>query len=427
MSDGYQFLNQLVHTEFTGDFEVPEEAALQGESTTKKVRADKAEQLPLSDDDDDFIPASVASGDTEFSFEDSMVPYLRQISKTPLLTPVEETQLFEQFSAKTQRIEELLNKLPPSILDGVKSQLRRSRRAKPKSARRWWTPMDIGGILEQISTEIRACQHGQTGDPPEAQDAIETIWNQLTTAVEEMTAVREKIIRANLLLVASVVMQYRAYTASMTLLDLMQEGNIGLMKAVEKFDLRKGCKFSTYAYWWIMQAVQRALAQQSRTIRIPCYIGTVRQSIIETQTRLTKELDREPTIEETALAMGMEENRIVEILQSGRGTISLDSPLFDSNDTTVSDTLADESSVAPEKETLTRSTKESLEKALNTLTWREKVVIQLRFGLTDGTEYTLAEIGRELGISRERVRQIQEEVLRKFRHPIHSKFLKELL
>ena len=425
MSDGYQFLNHLVHAEFTGEFEVPDEAGLQVEST-REFSEDKGEQMPVSDVDE-LIPAASSSADTDFSVEDGMVPYLRQISKTPLLTRVEETQLFEQFSAKTQRIDELLNTLPPSILDHVKSQSNRRRKAKPKSVHRWWTPMEIGGILELISTEIRVCQNGQTEETPDQRDAIETLWSQLTTAVEEMTTVREKIIRANLLLVASVVMQYRAYTASMTLLDLMQEGNIGLMKAVEKFDLQKKCKFSTYAYWWIMQAVQRALAQQSRTIRLPCYIGTVRQSIAETQTRLSKELNREPAISEIALAMGMAESRVVEILQSGKGTISLDSPLFDSNDTTVSDTLADESSVAPDKEVLNRSARESLDKALNTLTWREKIVIQLRFGLTDGTEYTLAEIGQQLGISRERVRQIQEEVLHKFRHPIHSKSLEELL
>ena len=425
MSNGYQLLNQLVDTDLTGDFEVSEEAGMKM-PPTKKLAEDKGEQLPLSNVDE-LIPATGSNSNVEFNFEDGLVPYLQQISKTPLLTPVEETQLFEQFSAKLLRIDEILKQLPPSMLESVQSHLRRSRKTKRKSVRRWWSPMEIGGILELISTEIGANQNGKNEENSDQQDAMETLWNQLSTAVDEMTTVREKIIRANLLLVASVVMQYRAYTASMTLQDLMQEGNIGLMKAIEKFDLRKGCKFSTYAYWWIMQAVQRALAQQSRTIRLPCYIGTLRQSIVDAQTRLTKELNREPTFTEVAQALGMDENRVVEILQSGKGTVSLDSPVFDSNDTTVSDTLEDELSVAPDKEVLTRSTKESLEKALNTLTWREKVVIQLRFGLTDGTEYTLAEIGRELGISRERVRQIQEEVLRKFRHPIYSKSLKELL
>ena len=425
MSNGSQLLNQMVDTEFTGDFEVSEEAGLKM-PPSKKLSEDKGEQLLLSDLDA-RIPVSNASSDAVFKFEDGMVPYLQQISKTPLLTPIEETQLFEQLSVKIQRIDEILQQFPHSMLESVKSHLRRSRKAKRKSVCRWWSPMEIGGILDLISAEIGTCQCGQSGDNPCQKDAIETLWNELNIAVEEMTTVREKIIRANLLLVASVVMQYRAYSASMTLQDLMQEGNIGLMKAIEKFDLRKGCKFSTYAYWWIMQAVQRALAQHSRTIRLPCYIGTLRQSIVDTQTRLTKELNREPTYSEVGRAMGMDENRVVEILQSGQGTVSLDSPIFDSNDTTVSDTLEDELSLAPDKEVLTRSRRESLEKALNTLTWRERVVIQLRFGLTDGTEYTLAEIGRELGISRERVRQIQEEVLRKFRHPIYSKSLKELL
>ena len=412
-------LNHLVDTEFAGDIEVPEKEGLKM-PPSKNLTDERGEQLPVSDLDE-LIPASNASSDAVFNFEDGMVPYLQQISKTPLLTPIEETQLFEQFSVKIQRIDELFKQLPPSMLESVQTNLRRSRKAKRKSVRRWWSPMEVGGIIDLISAEIGAYQNGQTADYPYQKNAIETLREKISIAVDEMTAVREKIIRANLLLVASVVMQYRAYSASMTLQDLMQEGNIGLMKAVEKFDLRKGCKFSTYAYWWIMQAVQRALAQHSRTVRLPCYIGTLRQSIFDTQTRLTNELNREPTYREVAKAMGMDENRVVEILQSGQGTISLDSPLFDSNDTTVSDTLEDESSLAPDKEVLTRSRKESLEKALNTLTWREKVVMQLRFGLTDGTEYTLAEIGRELGISRERVRQIQEEVLRKFRHPIYSK------
>ena len=425
MSDGFQFLNHLVQGEFTGDVEDSDEAALQREPT-KEFSEDKEEQLPLAEDEG-FIPAARSSADADFPVEDGMAPYLRQISKTPLLTPVEETQLFEQFSANTQRVEELFNKLPPSVLECVKSQAQSRRKSKSKFVRRWWTPMEIGGILELISTEITVYRNGHTEEIPGEQDDLETIWNQLTAAVNEMTTVREKILRANLLLVASVVMQYRAFTASISQLDLMQEGNIGLMKAVEKFDLRKKCKFSTYAYWWIMQAVQRALAQQSRTIRLPCYIGTIRQSIADTQSRLNKELDREPTIKEISLAMDMAESRVVEILQSGRGTVSLDSPMFDSNDTTVSDTIADESSVTPEREVLNVTARESLDKVLDTLTWREKVVIQLRFGLTDGTEYTLAEIGRELGISRERVRQIQEEVLRKFRHPVYSKSLKELL
>lgn len=366
--------------------------------------------------------------DVSGDISDGVFSYLQEIARTPQLTHKEERKLFEAFSASTQQISELLNRLPPQILAKAQSTSGRGRGNKTKSSNgRWWSPMEIRTVLARISTSYQTAQNRAVEGETVEKDAVETVWSQLTAAVSAMEAVREQIVCANLLLVASVVKRYRFYPLSLSLLDLMQEGSIGLMKAVEKFDLGKGCKFSTYAYWWIRQGIQRALSQQSHTIRIPDYIGSTRQSITKTQARLARELEREPSIKETALAMGIDEGRVVEILQSVNGAISLASPCFESTDTTLSDMLANESHATPEEELLCLSNRESLEKVLNTLTSREKTVIQLRYGLTDDKEYTLAEVGQQLRISRERVRQIQEQALGKLRHSTRLQSLKELL
>jgi len=271
-------------------------------------------------------------------------------------------------------------------------------------------------------------------DEPQFQDdfineeTLDHLWVELNIAVERVQGTKNAIVQANLLLVASIAKQHNHSKSALTFLDLMQEGSIGLMKAVEKFDLSRGFRFSTYATWWIMQAIKRALDQQSQTIRIPCYVGETRRTIEATRAKLSRELEREPNNEEIAARVEMNVERVVEIIQSTRRTVSLDSPLSESSpDATISDLLPDEEQSSPEDELLVNSDKESLEKVLNTLTEREKLVIQLRYGLNDGTEYTLADIGRRLGISRERVRQIEDEALRKLRHPTREPLLKEIL
>ena len=383
--------------------------------------------------DDDLISSFRQRGDVADNTRDEAFSYLQEIARTPLLTPQEEVELFQKFEAGKQSVTELLEQLPPAILEKVRPKASRRRGAKQRATHGiWWSPMNLGPLLEQIRKELKAYQRAQKNDPSgdraEENEYLSKLWTELYAAAQQIHHAKLKIVEANLLLVASIAKQHNFNKSSLSFLDLMQEGSIGLMKAVEKFDLERGYRFSTYATWWIMQAIKRALDQQSQTIRIPCYVGETRRSIKQAQAKLARDLEREPDVKEIAEAVQMSESRVIEILQSTKGTISLDSPLSESSpDATISDLLADESQVSPEEELLSSSEKDSLEKVLNTLAPRETLVIKLRYGLTDGTEYTLAEIGRQLGISRERVRQIEDEALRKLRHHTRVQYLKELL
>lgn len=366
---------------------------------------------------------------------DEAFSYLQEIARTPLLKPTEEVDLFRKFEAGKVGVAKVLNQFPESILAEVRPKVTRRRGARQQVENElWWSPMNLGIILDQVRHVIGAYQASGTAESPEVPNhaaeckRLEALWIKLEVAVQKIQDAKLKIVEANLLLVASIAKQHNFNKSSLSFLDLMQEGSIGLMKAVEKFDLKRGYRFSTYATWWVMQAIKRALDQQSQTIRIPCYVGETRRSIKQAQSSLARNLEREPDMREIAKIVDMPENRVIEILQSTKGTVSLDSPLSEASPgATVSDLLADDSQITPEEELLDVSAQESLEKVLNTLAPRETLVIKLRYGLTDGTEYTLAEIGRQLGISRERVRQIEDEALRKLRHHTRVQYLEELL
>ena len=414
------------------------------------------------EDDGDFSPLSAPtdltnegqlitnfkrSGDNSETSKDEAFSYLQEIAKTPLLTPKIEKELFAEFGNQRKDVTRLLECFPDLILENSKPKVNRRRCNKDglTGVEAWWTPMNISVVIENMEKEIRSYKLRMYGDFVPSLEGIEVndeieddfiakpilekLWIELNRAVSHVQETKNAIVQANLLLVASIAKQHNHSKSALTFLDLMQEGSIGLMKAVEKFDLARGFRFSTYATWWIMQAIKRALDQQSQTIRIPCYVGETRRTIEATRAKLARELEREPSNEEIADRLGnIDVERLTEIVQSTRRTVSLDSPLSEASpDATISDLLADEDQSSPEDELLVNADKESLERVLNTLTEREKLVVQLRYGLRDGSEYTLAEIGRRLGISRERVRQIEDEALRKLRHPTRESLLKEIL
>ena len=379
---------------------------------------------------DDFQPPAEVTNNPA----DSAFVYLQKIARVPLLSQQQEVELFQQFEKAAQRITELFDQLPPPILQSVQLRFKQRRNRNPETKQvsdsgqegRWWSSMQIAAILDQIDQEIKGYQGIEIGGSQSLR-CLDSLWRALNDATRKMRQLKKEIVEANLLLVASIAKRYLFNRNPLSFLDLMQEGSIGLMKAVNKFDLQKGCRLSTYASWWVKQAITRSLDSQSRTIYLPIHLLAARRSIFKAESLLFHQLGRKPNLEELAEEVGLSQTRVAEILQAASGTVSLDLPLSDfSPDATISDFLPDENQPPSDQELLLASEKEVIDEVVSELSPREKLVIQLRYGLTDDREYTLVEIGSILELSRERVRQIQGEALDKLRRPTRLKYLEEI-
>lgn len=257
------------------------------------------------------------------------------------------------------------------------------------------------------------------------EEELEVAKKMVEGSEQEKDAARKRMSEANLRLVVSIAKRYVG--RGMQLLDLIQEGNLGLMRAVEKFDYTKGYKFSTYATWWIRQSITRAIADQARTIRIPVHMVETINRVLRTSHSMVQKLGREPTTTEIAQELHMEVSKVEEILKIAQEPVSLETPIGEEEDSHLGDFIQDDEASQPSEEASYTLLREQLEEVLSTLTPREEQVLRMRFGLVDGKPHTLEEVGKEFDVTRERIRQIESKALRKLRHPSRSKKLRDFL
>ena len=381
--------NMLEYQEISDYFKEFNLTPEQIEKVLEYLEANHVDVLRIADDDDILIDDEDTEADIEVekldltvpdgvSIEDPVRMYLKEIGKVPLLTAEEEIDLakdMEDGAVAQEKIE---------ILKGRMENASEEEKAEMEA---------------DIKAEQKLADRGA--------DA------------------KKRLAEANLRLVVSIAKRYVG--RGMLFLDLIQEGNLGLIKAVEKFDYRKGYKFSTYATWWIRQAITRAIADQARTIRIPVHMVETINTLIRVSRQLLQELGREPTPEEIAEEMNMPVERVREILKISQEPVSLETPIGEEEDSHLGDFIQDDNVPVPADAAAFTLLKEQLVEVLSTLTDREQKVLRLRFGLDDGRARTLEEVGKEFNVTRERIRQIEAKALRKLRHPSRSRKLKDYL
>ncbi len=381
--------NMLEYQEISDAFQSMCLSAEQLENVLEYLEIHNVDVLRISDDDDDDILIEDEDVEVEnidltvpdgVSIEDPVRMYLKEIGKVPLLSAEEEIDLAQKMENGAVAHEKII--------------ILRGRRDKPET-----TPEEKREFNEEINQLLLEQDYGE--------DA------------------KKRLAEANLRLVVSIAKRYVG--RGMLFLDLIQEGNLGLIKAVEKFDYRKGYKFSTYATWWIRQAITRAIADQARTIRIPVHMVETINKLIRVSRQLLQELGREPSPEEIAAQMNMPEERVREILKISQEPVSLETPIGEEEDSHLGDFIQDDNVPVPADAAAFTLLKEQLGEVLGTLTEREQKVLTLRFGLQDGRARTLEEVGKEFNVTRERIRQIEAKALRKLRHPSRSRKLKDYL
>jgi RNA polymerase primary sigma factor len=343
-----------------------DERMLRGLESSNPGSLSVVRQRPRASRDTGRVPAIDPATGT-----DSVRRYLKEIARVPLLTGPEEVSLAKRIEAG-------------SLAAGILLDAR------------------ADGTLDVMASEQRL---------------------HLAAQVRDGKAAKAHLTQANLRLVVSIAKRYA--NRGLPLLDLIQEGNLGLMRAVEKFDHARGFKFSTYATWWIRQAITRAIADQARTIRIPVHMVESMNRVLLVQRQMSQELEREPTVNELAGRVDLTPERVREILRIAQDPLSLDSPMGDFDDASLSDFIADQSTEAPPDSAARRMLNAALDETLDGLSERERAVVRMRFGLDDGLPHTLEEVGREFGVTRERIRQIEAKTLAKLRQPQRSQKLRD--
>jgi RNA polymerase primary sigma factor len=338
--------------------------------------------------------------------------YLKEIGKVPLLTAAQEVDFAMRIEAG-----EFSTELVGLIEGNGRADQKRLRTVVESVVRIRRHQVDKFGRVEGIGRETIAKTY-----TPRTREALDDF---LRKVERDGQLAKKKLIEANLRLVVSIAKRYVG--RGMLFLDLIQEGNLGLIRAVEKFDYSKGYKFSTYATWWIRQAITRAIADQARTIRIPVHMVETINKLVRIQRQLLQDLGREPLPEEIGHQMGIPSEKVREILKVSQEPVSLETPIGEEEDSHLGDFIEDSEAVVPIDAASFILLQEQLESVLHTLSEREKKVIQLRFGLVDGHPRTLEEVGREFGVTRERIRQIESKTLSKLRHPSRSQKLRDYL